>query len=119
MRTVGRATDRAAKDCLKRQASPSDSSDDSGSGNDSRKKSKHREKELLKAREEDKALKLQLQEQRAKNEAAKEKLNEMKLAVIMIFSIFSFCSISDAVYIAPGATARDRASGFTECLHPW
>ena len=74
---------------------------------------------MLKAREEDKALKLQLQEQKAKNEAAKEKLNEMKLAVIMIFSIFSFCSISDAVYIAPGATARDRASEFTECLHPW
>jgi hypothetical protein len=119
MRSVGRATDRAAKDRRKRQASPSDSSDDSESGKDSRKKSKHLEKVMLKAREEDKALKLQLQEMKAKNEAAKEKLNEMKLAVVMIFSIFSFYSISDAVYIAPGATVRDRASGFTECLHPW
>ena len=114
MRSVGRAADKAAKDRRsKRRTSSSDSSDDSHCGKDSRnKKAKQLERELLKAREEEKALKLQLQAIQAKNEEAKEKL--MHLAVVPIFSIFLFYSISDAVYIAPGAIACCGAHGFPE-----
>jgi hypothetical protein len=77
---------------------------------------------MLKAREEEKKLKRQLQEINAKNAEARAKLNEMQLAVVVMLIVMcynNFGSFSDAVYIAPGATARDRASGFTECLHPW
>jgi hypothetical protein len=123
MRSVARASDKAARDSRKRQAAvQSDSSDDSDSGNDSRKKARNNERELLKAREEEKKLKRQLQEINAKNEEARAKLNEMQLAVqvmLIVMCYNNFGSFSDAVYIAPGATARDRASGFTECLHPW
>lgn len=121
MRSIGRASEKAGRDSRKRQAAvQSDSSDDSDSGNDSRKKARNNERELLKAREEEKKLKRQLQEINAKNEEARAKLDEMQLAVaVMIIIIISLCSFSDAVYIAPAATVRDRASGFTECLHPW
>ena len=120
MKSVARASEKAGKDRRKKQAAVSDSSDDSDSGNDSRKKARNNERELLKAREEEKKLKRQLQEINAKNEEARAKLNEMQLAIaVMIIIIISLCSFSDAVYIAPGATVRDRASGFTECLHPW
>ena len=53
MRSVARASDKAGKDRRKRQAAVlSDSSDDSDSGNDSRKKASNIEREMLKAREE-------------------------------------------------------------------
>jgi hypothetical protein len=80
---------------------------------------------MLKAREEEKALKRQLEDLNAINEAAIQKLNEMKHAVQAMF-IFGcvfyeilICSISDAVYIVPAATTRDSASGFGRTLHPW
>jgi hypothetical protein len=59
---------------------------------------------LLKAREVEKALKSELQDPNAKNEAAKEKVNEIKYAIQVIFVVvcaimitFSFYSISDSI----------------------
>ena len=104
MKSVQRASGNAGKDRRPGKRQVSDTSDDSDSGHDSRKKSRQLEKELLKAREEDKALKLQLQEQKAKNEAAKEKVNEIKHAVQVMFVVvcaimitFSFYLISDTI----------------------
>ena len=74
------------------------------SGHDSSKKNRQLEKDLLKAREVEKALKRELQDLNAKNEAAKEKVNEIKHAIQVMFVVvcaimitFSFYSISDAI----------------------
>ena len=84
MRSVARASEKAVKDRRKKQAAVTDSSDDSDSGNDSRKKARTNERELLKAKEEEKKLKRQLQEINAKNEEARAKINEMQLAVVVM-----------------------------------
>ena len=122
MRSVARASEKAGKDRHKKQAAVTDLSDDSDSGNDSRKKARNNEREMIKAREEEKKLKRQLQEINAKNEEARAKLKEMQLAVLVMLIVMCYDTfvmlVFDAVYIAPGATARDYASGFAECLHP-
>ena len=84
MRSVARASEKAVKDRRKKQAAVTDSSDDSDSGYDSRKKARNNEREMLKAREEEKKLKRQLQEINAKNEEARAKINEMQLAVVVM-----------------------------------
>ena len=84
MRSVARASEKAVKDRRQKQAAVTDSSDDSDSGNDSRKKARTNERELLKAKEEEKKLKRQLQEINAKNEEARAKINEMQLAVVVM-----------------------------------
>ena len=67
MKSVARASEKAGKDRSKKQAAVTDSSYDSDSGNDSRKKARNKEREMLKARKEEKKLKRQLQEINAKN----------------------------------------------------
>ena len=91
MKSVARASERAGKDRRKRQAAVlSESSDDSDSGNDSSKKARHNEREMLKAREEEKKLKRQLQEINAKNAEARAKLNEMQLAVVVMLIVMCY-----------------------------
>ena len=90
MRSVARASEKAGKDRRKKQAAVSDSSEDSDSGNDSRKKARNNEREMLKAREEEKKLKRQLQEINAKNEEARAKLNEMHLADVVMLIVMCY-----------------------------
>ena len=104
MKSVQRASGNAGKDRRPSKRQVSDTSDDSDSGHYSRKKSRQLEKDLLKAREVEKALKRELQDLNAKNEAAKEKVNEIKHAIQVMFVVvcaimitFSFYSISDAI----------------------
>jgi hypothetical protein len=86
MKSVQRASGNAGKESKdrrpgKRQVSDTSDYSDSLSGHDSRKNSRQVEKDLLKAKEVEKALKRELQDLNAKNEAAKEKVNEIKHAV--------------------------------------
>ncbi len=104
MKSMQRASGHAGKDRPPSKRQVLDTSDHSDSGHDSRKKSRQLGKDLLKAREVEKALKRELQDPNAKNTAAKEKVNEIKHAVQVVFVVvcqcattFSFYSRSDAI----------------------
>ena len=71
MRSVGRATAAAAKESRKRQSPASDSSEDSDITLDVRRKNRSIEKDFLKEKEQERNLKRELAEIKAKNEAAR------------------------------------------------
>ena len=77
-------------DRRKKQAAVTDSSDNSDSGNDYRKKAWNNEREMIKAMEEEKKLKHQLQEINAKNEETRAKLKEMQLAVLVMLIVMYY-----------------------------
>ena len=72
MKSMGRAAGNAMKD--KRQAEASDSSDDSDVALEVRKKSKSFERELLREKENERKLKRELAEVKAKNKAARAQI---------------------------------------------